>query len=240
MRRVLSKEELNRAIIILWTLWNTRNLSNQNQKIPDFKQTCNTINKYIGEPKEELDSYSKLPQPKNHSSHLIWKLSDPDSWKLNTDASWCEALGKGGLGWVIRDSNGSLIGAGYKQTNRKWPIKCMEAEAILNGIKEYLSSDEGEEKRFKLVVEDLSELACFVEEIGRISEAQQIEFVKCPRSSNSLAHGLARAAISHGDFYYFFGCSLPIVEEEEAFWWEIVFPDWLVKIVSDNIGVPNT
>ncbi|MDV3194053.1 MAG: hypothetical protein Q8835_03330 [Sweet potato little leaf phytoplasma] len=82
--------------------------------------------------------------------------------------------------------------------------------------------------------EDLSELACFVEEIRRNSEDQHVNFVKCLRNSNRLAHDLTRATISHGDFAYLFGRSLPIVEEEETFWWEIVFPDWLVKLLSDN------
>lgn len=71
------------------------------------------------------------------------------------------------------------------------------------------------------------------------NEAEQIYFVKCPRIINSLAHDLARAAIPNGRWEVFFGRSLPLGEEDEAFWREIDFPLWFSVLMSIDAGVPN-
>lgn len=41
----------------------------------------------------------------------------------------------GGLRWVVRDSNGSLICVRMQKIEKKWNIKSLEAKAILEGMK---------------------------------------------------------------------------------------------------------
>lgn len=53
---------------------------------------------------------------------------------MNIDASWMNKSNSGGIGWIVRDSSGSLIGVGLQKIEKKWSIKSMEAKAILEGI----------------------------------------------------------------------------------------------------------
>lgn len=54
-------------------------------------------------------------------------------------ASWCSKQGAGGIGWIIRDSVGSLINAGYKKIKREWSIEVPESQAtIVESLKAFL------------------------------------------------------------------------------------------------------
>lgn len=50
--------------------------------------------------------------------------------KLNTDASWSNVGGRGDLGWILPDSTGSLIRAGYKQVHKRWLIKALNHQLL--------------------------------------------------------------------------------------------------------------
>lgn len=54
---------------------------------------------------------------------------------MNMDALWSDLAGRGGINWVVRDSEGSLIFFGMKEISQKWLIKLLEALAILEGMK---------------------------------------------------------------------------------------------------------
>lgn len=55
-------------------------------------------------------------------------------WKLNSDASWSKSKGRGRIGWIIGESQESLVEAGFKMVHRKWPVKVLEGFAILEGF----------------------------------------------------------------------------------------------------------
>lgn len=86
---------------------------------------------------------------------MQWKPPENHQWKSNVDASWYDNVGLADLGWVIRDSRGSLIGTGCYQVKRKWEVKFLEAKAISMGLEAYRSATDFEGDRFKppLVVE---------------------------------------------------------------------------------------
>ncbi|CAK9315628.1 unnamed protein product [Citrullus colocynthis] len=56
-------------------------------------------------------------------------------WKMNSDASWSEELGVGGVGWFISDSSSSFIGGGYLQIGKHLKIKVLEMKAIEECLK---------------------------------------------------------------------------------------------------------
>lgn len=127
---------------------------------------------------------------------------------MNSDASWNESLNLWGIGWIIRDSSGSLIGSGIKQVGRKWNIKSMEALAIKEGLKAYnqkissrklpviVEADAMElVKSLNLEASDISESEVVVNEVIALTpEAGVVCFSKCPKRGNLVAHSLARAA----------------------------------------------
>lgn len=51
-----------------------------------------------------------------------WSRQTVGFWKLNADACWND-IQKKDIGWVIRDSSGSPIRAGFSLFERRWPIK---------------------------------------------------------------------------------------------------------------------
>lgn len=257
MQQQLSTEERNLAILVLWNLWTARNKCTLNSQRPDLNQICRIIHNIYEECKEKEKNHLNSAADESHLSHHQWKPPEHNSWKLNPDASWFEDKGVGGLGWIVRDSNGSLIGAGCKQIRRKWAIKCLEAEAILEGLKAYGSADifEGRRRMLPLVVEsdsvevvgalnheseDLSELNLIVDEIEHSDEfAKVIRISKCCRKENHLAHSLARAAAVNGSFNFFVPSRLP-GEEENVFWREVSFPSWFTSVINEVINVLNS
>lgn len=135
-----------------------------------------------------------------------------------------------------------------------WNIKCLVAEAIIEGLKAYEDNDDfvGSKRKPPLVVEldsvevvaavnraseDATELGLFVEEIDRFRGSDRVKsFSKCSRHSNSLAHELARAASKNDDCFAFVNFS-PSCGEDERFWWEVSFPDWCCSVINALVGV---
>lgn len=92
------------------------------------------LTNYIEELEDKNRPYMDFPEVQSQPSLLSWKPPDEGWWKLNSDASWSSAAMRGGVGWVIRDSAGSLIGAGCSRVSHYWPIKDLEGEAICLGL----------------------------------------------------------------------------------------------------------
>lgn len=154
-------------------------------------------------------------------SQEVWVSPESGFWKINTDASWFELEGVGGISWVVRDSFGSLILAGCEKVVLFWPIKFLDALALIRGLKalvDYFAHG----SLFDVLVEsdcvnlinainhkiqDLSKLSSFVEEMGTLAvSAHVVFFCWCMRSANGLVHRLARAAVLSGDWMRFFFC----------------------------------
>lgn len=170
----------------------------------------------------------------NQTSRPPWRPPPSGSWKMNSDAAWLEDRKVGGIGWVIRDSSGSLIGLGCKQMQSNLGIKNLEANAIFEGVKAYTKWSSGLLRGVKppLVVEtdaievvkaisselpDLSELSLLTSAISDFGLGESFSISKCSRLSNSESHLIARAGALYGDYIGFVGSSsLLHVEDEET------------------------
>lgn len=75
---------------------------------------------------------------KSPLSHELWRPL-AESWKMNSDASWSEEFGVGGIGWIICDFFGSLIGRGCLRIGKHWKIKVLEMKTIEEGLKAFHS-----------------------------------------------------------------------------------------------------
>lgn len=119
-----------------------------------------------------------------------------------TDGSW--------IGWVVCDSNGSLIYVDTQKIERKWNIKSLETKAILEGINSIWSTYiqnciclEVESDSTEVInaingaSEDLFELKNIVEAISSSSYALDFVVLRhCGRDSNIVAHYIAQRACS--------------------------------------------
>lgn len=123
-------------------------------------------------------------------------------------ASWNETLGRGGLGWIVRDSDGSLVYFGMQKITRKSPIQILEAKAILAGLKHIVGTCnqrsiplEVESDALEVVnvivgaVEDLSDLKPITNQISDIAtNSHEITFRHWNRLLNTVAHCVAKNA----------------------------------------------
>lgn len=108
--RSLSKEKVEQIAIAQWTIWNFRNKVTINKEQPDFTILKRWIRRNLI---EQTKRTSNLPDHRAESlrNHELW-IPPTNCLKMNSDASWNEDLKLGGIGWVVRDSAGSLLGAG--------------------------------------------------------------------------------------------------------------------------------
>lgn len=202
---------MSKAINICWNIWNQRSNIKINLGSPDFSKT---IREVMSKDRDEvyLRACGKIVPTVIRSETLLsqrlWSPPPCCSWKINTDASWLEKERRGGVGWIARDSLGSLIFAGFKPLKRKWSIKCLEMLAVAESLKCLL---ENVNRPFpKIIVEsdfadvvailnrisaDCSEVALFAEEVQRLVKLSgAVSFSSIPRGSNLVAHYIARSA----------------------------------------------
>lgn len=112
-----SKEEAEQIGIILWTIWNYRNQISVNNERMDEQKLMLWVKRNLEEQRKHTSSL--LPEIRLESlrNHDFWTPPPQNFLKLNSDASWNESLKVGGIGWIIRNSSGSLVKAGYKCIN---------------------------------------------------------------------------------------------------------------------------
>lgn len=116
----MGNEELEKAIIILWSIWRHKNLVQQNESSPDSNNIIRIIERNLKLEENAKHSYqSNMNQspPKSLTSRATWNPPLENVWKLNVDASWNENQCCGGVGWILCDSSRSSICMGYKKIN---------------------------------------------------------------------------------------------------------------------------
>lgn len=148
----------------------------------------------------------------------------------------------GGVGWIVRDSIGSPIYCDLKQIKRRWSIKSLEATTIWEGLQSI--SGLLKDNRLPLIVEfdalevinmlhdkeeDLSKIKNLIEAMKTIvASLGEVEFRHCPRSSNAIAHCVARRAIKKN----FVSQGKSSLQEDGLLFWSPVFPCWLNSLLS--------
>lgn len=115
--------------------WSFRNRIQNININPTEEALQNLIESSLKDIKNTCRSHQSVPTSRNHASQATWKPPKASQWKMNADAAWYEKEGRGGIGWVVRDSSGSLICFGMKSISKNWPIKMLEAEAIREGLR---------------------------------------------------------------------------------------------------------
>lgn len=131
----MDNEDLEKAIFILWSIWQHKNAILHNAAIPDsneifriYESACRS-RRDNGEAYQENVTMKAPARSKSLASHVEWIPLEDGCWKLNVDASKAEKSGCGGIGWILHDSSGS-ISLGFKKINRAWSVKTLELKAI--------------------------------------------------------------------------------------------------------------
>lgn len=114
LMETLKEEDLIKTAIISLNIWNYRNRVTFSGERPDYQHLIRITESNIEDHLKVKDTNLRISRPESHQSQVSWNPPPSSSLKLNAGASWSSESGSGGVGWVIRDSVGSLILAGYK------------------------------------------------------------------------------------------------------------------------------
>lgn len=222
--------------------------------------------------KRNLEELRKS-QDENLKPSSLESLGNQDKWsppplnclKINTNAAWNSKLGRGRVGWILRDSLGSPLGVGCKHFNRKGTIKSLEMLAIKEGIEAYLTtirnrgspivveSDASEViKAWNFVCEDISDTKLVMNKVEElVASAGVIAFVKGPRARNRVVHSLARAItglsstsslsidVVEGFFELSIFCDSSTLEEM-FFCGDEIITNWLSSLIQGELVVTNS
>lgn len=205
--RILDAKDASAASHLIWEIWQKRNNLKQSKGNKDTKQILQDIlsaaHRFMIENEWEKTNHGKRSE--TLPSHGRWIPPGSSQWKLNVDVAWFEASNSSGVGWIVRDSEGSLIGAGSKKTSGRLKIKMLEAMTVVEGFsivserfRNYpdcslhevvIESDAAEIVRLiNGVSKDCSEISLLINEIRETANQMiSVSFVHCPRASNFLA-----------------------------------------------------
>jgi len=140
-----------------------------------------------------------------------WTPPQATRLKCNTDGSWKQETGEGGVGWVLRDSMGNLMWAGAKRITGMGSELEVEAEA-LRWAAQVLTGFGYRNVTFETDSQVLSKMLSgeeatwprvrpFIQEIGAsVARMNEAEVVYYPRSGNKVADRIAKETATFTSF----------------------------------------
>lgn len=232
----LIEDRVAKFLVICWQIWTHRNVVFHNKAQTNIQILEHKITNYFSEfLRSKVSNLRTNPEARfsqvvvmQHSPR--WIPPPVDMLKLNCDAAWCEKQSRGGIGWVLRQSNGAPICAGYKSIQKSWKVTWLEAMAVSEGLKNipHVSLPIRVETDSLIVVQlltgedhEATELSNFIEEASFLMASLPIdEVAHISRCHNELAHKLAQKAC--------------FSNSSEC--WLDNFPDWFCEFNSLDTG----
>ncbi|XP_024177882.1 uncharacterized protein LOC112183776 [Rosa chinensis] len=99
-----TKEELCKILMLIWGIWKSRNSQVWEQKGRHASETCFlTLGWYEEFKKHNVSSLVR------QARSIRWKAPNPGKVKINVDGAYQVESRRGGVGCVIRDSDGSFV-----------------------------------------------------------------------------------------------------------------------------------
>ncbi|KAL4271151.1 hypothetical protein GQ457_13G007950 [Hibiscus cannabinus] len=189
--------------LTIWALWTARNkLIFKGQT-----QNPNVLSTFVRSYLSELNLLSARLNPQISVINKRWSSPPSSFYKINVDASFHSADSVAGLGVVVRDEEGFILGAFSSLAFHVPSAFAAEALAARCGVQFDLELGltrvilEGDAlsiiKKLQLQVDDLSEVSAFIFDTKRLArqfQAFQIGYI--PRSGNKVAHALASERFS--------------------------------------------
>ncbi|KAL5551374.1 hypothetical protein UlMin_001550 [Ulmus minor] len=200
----LSVENLEFVCILLWRIWFRRN------KWIHDRTWLNDDSCYSWARLHHTDFLEANCRKGDHSKKVVaspWQAPKVGFVKVNTDAAWCSNQKKFGLGSVIRDHTGKVLGSAATPVSSSVSVAVAESWALENGASlakqmgfsaVILESDcLGVTKALDSRTLHDSDLSYIFDSIYEIcNEFDMYKFSYTPRTGNQVAHSLAKLALS--------------------------------------------
>ncbi|KAL6284987.1 hypothetical protein ACE6H2_009377 [Prunus campanulata] len=134
-----TKEERNRVLdhiaLTCWTIWKTRNRAVFDNNNPHPQRALKSISNQVN---ERLLLKHKITHPtlgNNRQTPIARWIAPPTSLaKINVDAAWHQGSCRAGAGILIRNSEGSFMGAKFVTFHAETALDA-ESVAFLEGCK---------------------------------------------------------------------------------------------------------
>ncbi|KAK3219281.1 hypothetical protein Dsin_013251 [Dipteronia sinensis] len=210
--KILGKYELEYLCVILWRCWWRRNQLVHHVEARSDEDIVEWAGNF-------LDEFRKAEEGKSDKS-IVPKFNQNTRWggpldgmlKINTDAAVCSNRKIIGIGIVIRDHEGCVLGCSSLSIVANYSPQVAEATAILRGI--LFAVDTGllpavVESDAKSVVDliiavapPLGNVGTVITDILRLTKHYNIRVLFTPRCANMVAHILAKVPPVAEDRFY--------------------------------------
>ncbi|KAL5578350.1 hypothetical protein UlMin_020049 [Ulmus minor] len=200
----LSSENLEFLCILLWRIWFRRNKWIHEQIWLDDESCFSWARQHLA---DFVKANCTERDPVKKSTASTWQPPEIGVVKVNSDAAWCSKMKKFGLGSVIRDYTGKVLGSVATPIHSLVSVAVAESWALERGI--LLAKHLGYaavilESDCLGVTKDLesrtlhdSDLSYAFDSIYEIcNDLYLYKFSHTPRIGNQVAHNLARLALS--------------------------------------------
>ena len=192
---------------IAWSLWQRRNKIRVQQTSWPLHEISRRVRELVV---EFFDIHKQPPRPTVQQSQVHWTKPPQDFYKANFDAALFDSSNMAGIGVVIRDYNGNVIGALSQKIALPPSIEHAEALAASWAVafaKELSLFEvifEGDCLRIIKAINTMEPchtlFGHIIEEIRSLSSAlRKCSFQHVRREGNNLAHALARRAVISAD-----------------------------------------
>ncbi|XP_073126761.1 uncharacterized protein [Henckelia pumila] len=200
-----SKSDIEKAAIVLWSIWNNRNDAvwngKQNSSINIFHSAMKTFFLWFQDNQKRIFN----SPPRTQQSDSKWIKPPRQFLKCNVDAAIFNSPPRMGFGCIIRDSMGEAIAAVHGCFPGVFDPRTAEALSIreaLSWLKDLSYSDIMVESDALTLIEALKKRSPDDSYVGLIIEdcrflaleLNSCSFVFVRRSANQAAHTLAKAA----------------------------------------------
>ncbi|KAL5562562.1 hypothetical protein UlMin_032309 [Ulmus minor] len=200
----LSQDNLEFLCILLWRIWYRRNKWIHEQKWLDDDSCYSWARKHLA---NFLEANCWKEESSKKGVAIPWQAPNVGVVKINSDAAWCSKQKKFGLGSVICDHTGKVLGSVATPISSSISVAVAESWALERGASlakqlgfsaVILESDcFGVTKALDIRTPHASELSYVFDSIFEIcNDFHMYKFSYTPRIGNQVAHSLARLALS--------------------------------------------
>ncbi|KAL5560825.1 hypothetical protein UlMin_037036 [Ulmus minor] len=200
----LSLENMEFLCVLLWRIWFRRNKWIHEQMWLDDESCFSWARQHLADFQDA--NFQKEVLPKQGASKP-WQAPIFGWVKVNSDAAWCSKQKKFGMGAIIRDFTGKVLGSVATPILASVSVAVAEAWAIERGAAlakqlgfpaVVLESDcLAVTKALDLRTANMAEINYVFESIYEIcNDFNLYKFSHTPRMGNQVAHSLARLALS--------------------------------------------
>ncbi|KAL5579315.1 hypothetical protein UlMin_011757 [Ulmus minor] len=200
----LPLENLEFLCILLWRIWFRRNKLIHEQIWLDENSCYSWAKQHLA---DFLEANHRKEDPSKKGVATPWKAPSVGVVKVNSDAAWCSKQKKFGLGSVIRNHTGKVLGSVATPISSSVSVAVAESWALERGASlakqlgfsaVILESDcLGVTKALDIRSLPVSEISYVFDNIYEIcNDFCMYKFSYTPRTGNQVAHSLARLALS--------------------------------------------